>query len=87
MKSANLAAVGLMAAAVASSSAVAVAGQPGPYVDTGGVCSHGPRGWTLRNHRGMLVACRPLRHHGLGWEWREDGGRAGWYDPRDRRWR
>jgi hypothetical protein len=59
---------------------------PAHYVYTR-VCSYGPRGWFLRNHRNQIIACRPHRPNGFGWTWREDGGRSGWYDSQDRRWR
>jgi hypothetical protein len=51
------------------------------------VCNYGPRGWMLRNHRGQIIACRPSHVNDLGWTWREEGGRSGWYHSRDRVWR
>jgi hypothetical protein len=51
------------------------------------VCTYGPRGWFVRNYRGEIISCRPRRPIGFGWDWREEGGRSGWYHRRDRRWR
>lgn len=51
------------------------------------VCSYGPRGWFLLNERGRIIGCRPPRPEGFDWSWRDEGGRSGWYDRRDRRWR
>jgi hypothetical protein len=91
--------VGLLAATLAGSPAGAAAGTSGStvlatdhaiapvrYAYTR-VCSYGPRGWFLLNDRGRIIACRPLRPDGFDWVWREEGGRSGWYDRRDRRWR
>jgi hypothetical protein len=50
------------------------------------VCSYGPRGWFVRNYRGEIISCRPRRPIGFGWGWREEGGRSGWYQERNRRW-
>ena len=61
-------------------------GEPVRYAYTR-VCSYGPRGWFLRNERGHIIGCRPPRPDGFDWSWRDEGGRSGWYDRRDRRWR
>ncbi|NOU05843.1 MAG: hypothetical protein HOO99_06630 [Hyphomicrobiaceae bacterium] len=66
-----------------------------PAVDNGIVqvhgihtsCQHTPRsGWHRSPVPGLNRFCRPGRPSGIWWTWRSDGGRAGWYHRRERRW-
>jgi hypothetical protein len=49
-------------------------------------CELGVRGWHYNTPRDGRVDCRPRRPIGFGWGWREEGGRRGWYQERNRRW-
>ena len=49
-------------------------------------CERGVRGWHYNTPRDGRVDCRPRRPIGFGWGWREEGGRRGWYQERNRRW-
>jgi hypothetical protein len=99
LKTSLIVAAALLAAVVASpASAAPLGGVAGATVKTDGslveqaqhaygrACSYGPRGWFYRNYRGEIISCRPRRPVGFGYEWREFGGRSGWYHGRDRRW-
>jgi hypothetical protein len=98
LKTSLIVAAGLLAAVVAAPASAAPLGGVAGAVTTDGslvektqhaygrVCSYGPRGWFLRNYRGEIISCRPRRPVGFGYEWREFGGRSGWYHGRDRRW-
>ena len=100
MKRSVLAAAGLLASGFIATSAASAAplggiASGGNTVDsslvlqihgTHRVCERGPAGWhyhTRFTHR--RVACRSPSPGRL-WIWRSEGGRTGWWHPRERRW-
>jgi hypothetical protein len=99
MKKSLIIAAGLLAAALSSTSASAlplggiapgVTAEPSLVVQVHNgfhrSCERGERGWHYNTPREGRVECRPRRPVGFGWGWREEGGRRGWYQERNRRW-
>jgi hypothetical protein len=99
MKKSLLVAAGLLASGLLASTAGAAPlgglGTSGASTDSGLVqkvtgthraCAHDSRGWHYHSrfiHR--RISCRPARPGAL-WIWRSEGGRVGWWHPRERRW-
>ena len=91
---AGLATAGLLAVSTASAAPLGGVAGGGAVADTSLVekvhdfhraCVLGPRGWHYHSRLYGRVVCRPPIP-GRYWIWRSEGGRTGWWHPRERRW-